>query len=702
MVGVSDEVLRLRVGLKRMSSLRDLAVADEPVQDVLVQGVLIVGELSDATSVGIYLGAPGASEFLLSASCGEPLTETVKVPYDNASHADGVIALLLDDDGTTIGLLHALGQLNSAEATFVREIGEVLAVVMLRDRREGDLRSSEQRLIEAQRISHVGSYDFEISTNTNRWSDQLYRIYGREPQSFNASYERFLEMIQPEDREHVVEAHQRSLQTLEPFEMEERIKWPDGQVRTLASWGEVVADDDGNPIRMMGICWDITERKHIEEQLVREALHDKLTGLPNRVLLVDRLTQAIAVLPRRDGPLSAIFIDVDRFKVINDSLGHEAGDEVLVELARRFSAAVRPGDTVARFGGDEFVVLSEDLSHPGEALAIATRLQNETNRPIAVQDSEVMVTISAGIALSSSATDQPSAMLRDADAAMYRAKKSGRDRCVVFADEMRDEAIDRHDIEQQLRRAVSDDQLVLYYQPIVELMTGRVTGVEALVRWQHPTRGLTPPTEFVPIAEEIGLIMQLDDWVLENACQQLATWQASNPDLTMSINLSGLQFTRADLVTRVAEVLKRSGANPTRVSLEMTEGVLMRDAEDAVTVLRNLRELGVRLDIDDFGTGYSSLSYLKRFPVDALKVDRSFVQGLGTNADDRAIVQTVVALAKSLDLSTIAEGVETVEQLEVLRELGCSRAQGFLFSPPRPPHNLNPLVEFAGVVLPLP
>ncbi len=312
-----------------------------------------------------------------------------------------------------------------------------------------------------------------------------------------------------------------------------------------------------------------------------------------------------------------------------------------------------------------------------------------------------MVTISAGIALSRSATDQPSAMLRDADAAMYRAKQSGRDRSVVFADEMRDAAIDRHDIEQQLRRAVSDEQLVLHYQPIVELMTGRVTGVEALVRWQHPTRGLVPPGEFVPIAEEIGLVMHLDDWVLEHACQQLAAWQVSNPDLTMSINLSGLQFARADLVTQVAQVLERSGADPTRVALEMTEGVLMRDAEDAVTVLRNLRELGVRLDIDDFGTGYSSLSYLKRFPVDALKVDRSFVHGLGTNADDRAIVQAVVALAQSLGLATIAEGVETTEQLEVLQELGCTAAQGFLFSRPHPPHDLNALVGLSGVVLPL-
>ncbi len=701
MGGLREQALRLQADLERIESLRNLAVADSPVQDVLTQAVRLIGGLPKTTQSGVYLSTPGATHLTICAAFGEALPESIEMS-DDTSTSDGVVALLLDDDGATIGSLHAYGQLGPAEATFVHQVGEVLTVALARDRREKDLMTREQRLIEAQRISHVGSYDFEIATNTNVWSDQLYRIYGREPQSFNASYERFLEMIEPEDREHVIAVHQRSMQTLEPFEMEERISWPDGQVRTLASWGEVVADADGNPMRMMGICWDITERKQIEEQLVREALHDSLTGLPNRALLVDRLTQAIARLPRRDGPLCVMFIDVDRFKVINDSLGHEAGDEVLVELARRFSSVLRPGDTVARFGGDEFVVLSEELAHDGEALTTAERLQNVTNRPISVQDSEVMVTVSAGIAVSRSVTDHPSALLRDADAAMYRAKQGGRDRSVVFADEMRDEAIGRHETEQQLRRALSDDQLVLHYQPIIELATGRVTGVEALVRWQHPTRGLVPPSEFIPIAEEIGLIVQLDDWVLEHACKQLAAWQGNNPELTMSINLSGLQFSRTDLVSQVAGALERTGANPERVALEMTESVLMRDAEDTVTVLRDLRGLGVRLDIDDFGTGYSSLSYLKRFPVDALKVDRSFVFGLGSNAEDRAIVQSVIALAQSLGIATIAEGVETTTQLEVLRELGCTSAQGYLYSRPHPPQDLTGLVGIAGVVAPLP
>ncbi len=701
MVGMRGKVLRLQAGLERMEALRNLAVADISVQDVLTQGVQLLGELPKTTQVGVYLTAPGPSNLTLRAAYGEALPETNEAS-EIAPSSDGVVALLLDEDGVTIGALHAYGQLSPGEATFVHQVGEVLSVALARDRRETDLLTRERRLIEAQRISHVGSYDFEIATNTNVWSDQLYRIYGREPQSFNASYERFLEMIEPEDREHVVAVHQRSLQTLEPFEMEERIRWPDGQVRTLASWGEVVADAEGNPVRMMGICWDITERKQMEEQLVREALHDSLTGLPNRALLVDRLTQAVAGLPRRNGPLCVIFIDVDRFKVINDSLGHEAGDEVLLELAKRFGAVLRPGDTVARFGGDEFVVLSEELAHDGEALMIAERLQSETNRPISVQDSEVTVTVSAGIAVSRSVTDRPSALLRDADAAMYRAKRSGRDRSVVFADEMRDEAIDRHETEQQLRHAVSDDQLVLHYQPIVELATGRVTGVEALVRWQHPIRGLVPPSEFIPIAEEIGLVVQIDDWVLEHACQQLAAWQGSNSELTMSINMSGLQFARPDLVTRVAAVLERTNVNPARVALELTEGVLMRDAEDTVAVLRGLKGVGVGLHIDDFGTGYSSLSYVKRFPVNALKVDRSFVEGLGGNNEDRAIVQSVIALAQSLGIDTIAEGVETTRQLEMLRELGCSSAQGFLFSRPLPPDELTALVGFAGVVAPLP
>ncbi len=560
---------------------------------------------------------------------------------------------------------------------------------MLTSRRRSDreiaLRREVSRLVEAQRISRVGSYDFEIATNTNTWSDQLYRIYGREPQSFNASYDVFLEMLHPDDRATVIATHQHAMQTLEPFQMEERVIWPDGQVRRLSSWGEVIPDEHGNPLRMVGICWDVTEQRAAEEQLVHEALHDRLTGLPNRALLVDRLAQSLQDLPRqeRTSSVAVVFLDVDRFKVINDSLGHEAGDAVLVALARALESLMRPGDTVARFGGDEFVVLCKGLAGSKEARGIADRLLAAVSEPLLAGTSEVVLTVSAGIALATSPQAQPGDLLRDADAAMYRAKRDGRARAVVFADDMRDEAVLRLTTELELRRAVAAGELAVHYQPVIDLGSGALHGVEALVRWDHPTRGRLLPGEIIPIAEETGLIIPLGAWVLEQACRQLVAWHGSTgPGLTMAVNLSGVEIRRPDFAAQVAQVVRRTGVDPGSLVLEITETVLMRDAPESLAVLADLKGLGVQISIDDFGTGYSSLSYLKRFPVDTLKIDRSFVAGLGDDLDDLAIVRAVVALAASLGMSTVAEGVEAEPQLAALRELGCDAAQGFLLGRP--------------------
>jgi diguanylate cyclase (GGDEF)-like protein/PAS domain S-box-containing protein len=553
---------------------------------------------------------------------------------------------------------------------------------------------NEQRLIEAQRISKVGSYDFEIATNTNTWSDQLYRIYGREPQSFNASYEIFLSMLHEDDREHVMAVHQHALATLEPFEMEERVVWPNGEVRTLASWGEVVADENGNPLRMVGICWDITERRKIEQQLVHDTLHDRLTGLPNRTLLMDRLSQGIAALPRHGGSLGVVFLDVDRFKVINDSLGHEAGDAVLVELAGRLEAMLRPGDTLARFGGDEFVVLCESLRHPAEAQQIAISLLEGVEQPLRVAGTDVVLTMSAGIALATQVTDQAADLLRDADAAMYRAKRDSRAQPVLFASDMREEALARLQTELELRRALGTDDLRLHYQPVVDLDSGAVVGVEALLRWFHPSRGLIPPADVIPIAEETGLIVPVGAWVLEQACRQLVAWHAVLPTrLTMAVNLSGVEIVRPDFVETVAATLARTGVDPAYLTLEITETVLMRDAGESLEVLQALKALGVGLSVDDFGTGYSSLSYLKRFPVDVLKIDRSFVDGLGHDPDDLAIVQAIVALASSLGMKALAEGIEEPAHLEVLRDLGCALGQGYLLGRPRDAEGLLAMLK---------
>ncbi len=684
--------------LARAEALIDLATTRKSVGDLQNHAVQLgAANLPGATVALYYLSVDGTVLMLAAVSGGDaPVERPVDAEWTTSARRSAVDIALRRDSGEPFALLAVTAPvLKEDDVAFALRLAEVTAVSVTRARREEELTRSEARLIEAQRISHVGSYDFEIATNTNIWSDQLYRIYGREPQSFMATYERFMEMLHPDDREHVAAVHQHSMATLEPYEMEERVIWPDGQVRTLASWGEVVPDAEGRPARMVGICWDITEQRQIEEQLVREALHDKLTGLPNRALLVDRLAQALASVQRHRRTLGVLFIDIDRFKVINDSLGHEAGDEVLVEVARRLSALVGPGHTVARFGGDEFVVLCEDLDDPAEAARVADRIQAELSRPVPVRGSELFVTVSTGIALSSGDDDVASSMLRDADAAMYQAKQDGRARSAVFADAMRAQAMGRLDTEVELRRALADDQLRVHYQPLRDVQTGALVGLEALVRWQHPVRGLVAPMEFIPIAEETGLIVPLGEWVLEAACVQLATWHRDFPEhgrLSVAVNLSGSQIVQADFVERVARILERTGVSRSALELEITESVLMRDAEKAMAVLHSLKALGVHLSVDDFGTGYSSLSYLRRFPVDALKIDRSFVDGLGQEAEDSAIVQAIQALAVSLGMTTVAEGVETAMQLDVLRHLGCRRAQGFWFSEAAPADQITALL----------
>jgi diguanylate cyclase (GGDEF)-like protein len=447
------------------------------------------------------------------------------------------------------------------------------------------------------------------------------------------------------------------------------------------------ADDVSFLGAVANIVGSAVSRIRNEEELNHQALHDPLTGLPNRVLLVDRLALGLARLHRRPGTLAVLFVDVDQFKVINDSLGHDQGDRLLILMAERLRSAVRPGDTVARFGGDEFVVLCEDLAGQNEAIAIGERIREQAATPLLLDGRDYFVTVSTGIALTDS-PDMPAAdLLRDADSAMYQAKQTGRARSAVFAQSMRTRAVRRLDTELALRQAIAEGQLRVHYQPIVNLTTGRIDGVEALVRWEHPTNGMIMPDEFIPIAEETGLIVPLGEWVLGQSCRQTQAWRTEHPQLSrlgVSVNLSGRQIAQSDLITVVANVLSDTGLPPDRLVLEITESVLMADAEAAITVLRGLKSLGVRLSVDDFGTGYSSLSYLKKFPVDILKIDRSFIDGLGVEDDDSAIVQATINLAHSLGLTTVAEGTETPAQVRALTDLGCDKAQGYLFSRPLP------------------
>ena len=432
------------------------------------------------------------------------------------------------------------------------------------------------------------------------------------------------------------------------------------------------------------------ERTREEELNRHAALHDPLTGLPNRVLALDRLNYGIG-RRRRDGTdLAVLVIDLDRFKLINDSLGHEAGDELLLELAPRLGDAVRAEDTVARLGGDEFAVICPGLNGVRDVITIAEKLAAAVARPFILSSGERFVTASIGIAVGMRAGDTPETMLRDADVAMYRAKSEGPGRYELFDDAMRAQAMERLRIETELRLALDRGELEVHYQPIVEIDTGLVDAVEALVRWRHPTRGLLGPAEFISVAEETGLIVDIGEMVIERACAQVAEWQRRlGRAVGLSVNISPRQLSNPVLGTLIAATAADHGLLPGSLALELTESVLISESQTPQDSISELRRHGLRLLLDDFGTGYSSLSYLKRFELDGIKIDHAFVDGLGTDDGDTAIVEAIAGMAQSLGLELVAEGVETELQLRRLRELGCLRAQGYLFAPPRPAADLD-------------
>ena len=428
-----------------------------------------------------------------------------------------------------------------------------------------------------------------------------------------------------------------------------------------------------------------TERKALENQLRHQAFHDPLTQLPNRALFLDRLTHALRVAERRSRELAVLFIDLDRFKIVNDSLGHAVGDALLVAAGNRILDAVGPGDTVARFGGDEFVILLEDVASREEANEAARRVLHSFSEPLQFEGHATVVTASVGVAVAADPAIGPRELIRRADVALFRAKEEGRGRVVVFDDAVDASSIRRFELESALREAVERDQLRLYYQPEFDLHTGRVVGFEALVRWEHPSRGLLQPGDFIPMAEETGTILLIGQWVLTEACRQARGWRDRFPALgafTVSVNLSAKEFLEPEVVWRVASVLRDTGLAASMLRIEVTESILLGDTPAAQKLLHELKALGVEIAIDDFGTGYSSLNYLRRLPANVLKVDRSFVTDVDRDQRQASIVRAVVDVARALDMTVVAEGIERSEQAEVLAEIGCSTAQGYYFAEP--------------------
>ena len=558
------------------------------------------------------------------------------------------------------------------------------------------LETREQRYAMAVRSANDGIWDWDLKTNEiylcPRWKEML----GYADDEIGTHPDELLDRIHPEDRE-LFKADLEAILcgwTLQ-FENEHRLQHRSGDYRWMMSRGLVARDASGAAYRIVGSITDVTERKEAERQLLHNAFHDSLTGLPNRVLFMDRLRRSLGrVRHRHDYKFAALFLDLDRFKVINDSLGHHIGDQLLVSIAKRLSASLRPGDMVARLSGDEFAIILDHISGISDATQAAERLQQSLAQAFNVAGRDIFASASIGIAISDPAYEHAEDFLRDADTAMYHAKNRGRGCLELFDTDMHARAVGLLQLETDLRRALSRDEFKVHYQPIISLDNRHIMGFESLIRWEHPQQGLISPARFVQMAEDTGLIIQLDQLVLRESCRQLKVWQEefpSNPPLAISVNLSGKQFAQPDLIDKISQVLEETGLAPDSLKLEITESSLIENPETAAATLKLLKDLGIRISLDDFGTGYSSLSYLHRFPIDTIKIDRSFITRINISKNSE-IVRAIITLAKNLGMEVIAEGVETDEQISRLTGMNCGYVQGYMFSKPLPGDDVRELL----------
>jgi diguanylate cyclase (GGDEF)-like protein/PAS domain S-box-containing protein len=645
---------------------------------------------------------------------GKEMAELLVPPNLREAHRQGLARYMATGDGPVLGRRIEIEAMRRDGSIFPVELaisrvnvpGTPVFTAYLRDisdRVESDrqLRAAEERyrsLVESL-PAVVYLADFGAEGAWQYVSPQIEALLEFTPEAWLADPANWLRQIHPDDRELAV-AREDAFRSSPPglsSSFEYRMLKRSGDVVWVRDEAVVVPLETGQPSQMRGVIVDITDRKNLEDKLSRHAFYDTLTGLPNRTLFMERLEHAIARRERgSDDVLAVLFLDIDDFKVINDTLGHAAGDVLLASVARRLSSDARAVDTPARFGGDEFTILIEGLQRPEQALAVAERIAQHIAEPIPIGDRDLTTSVSVGIGMLVKGTASAEDLVRQADIAMYRAKQDGKSRARLYDDQMSVDAWRRLELDRELRRAIEQSELRVHYQPVVNLATGAIVEVEALVRWQHPEQGLLLPVEFVPFAESNGLITQIDNFVLREACRQVHAWgrrYGSGRRMGVAVNLSVREFHAAGLVDVVKSALLDTGLEPARLKLEITESVMMLDGRVAPSIVRSLAELGVKVAIDDFGIGYSGLDYVKRFQVDALKIDRSFVAGLGRHKEDTAIVSAAVAFAKALGLEVMAEGIENRDQLERLRKLGCTRGQGFLFSPAVPPAELEAMLR---------
>jgi diguanylate cyclase (GGDEF)-like protein/PAS domain S-box-containing protein len=575
-------------------------------------------------------------------------------------------------------------------------LGHRVRYVLRASRAFRDLAKHQASLESAQRLAHLGSWEWELQPNRTTWSSETFRILGLQPHTVEPSLDRFISHVHAEDRAWVQQALAELVRTGEFSGRVVRLVRPDGSVRHAQLQAMGTVDAAGTIIHAAGTIQDVTELKEAEQRIRYLAYFDGPTGLPNRQFFVERLTQALASARRHHRQLGVLSLDLDQFKRINDTLGHVVGNELLLEVARRLTATLRQddfvsmgdaalqtGEGVARLDGDEFSLLISELAHYHDAAKVARRLLEELRKPFRVGGREVFVTASIGLALYPLDGEDADSLLKNAGAAMHFAKEQGRDNYQFYSRAMNATALEKLSMESQLRRALERGEFLLHFQPKIRASTGRIVGLEALIRWRHPELGTVPPSQFIPVAEESGMIVPIGDWVLQAACAQNQAWQNDGyPPVHVAVNIAMPQFRQGNLARSIADALQRTGLDPGLLEIELTESMLMQNVEATLDTLHQLRDMGVRLAIDDFGTGYSSLSYLKRFPLHTLKIDRSFVKDLPRDAEDAAITKAIIGMAHSLRLAVVAEGVETPEQLAFLRQHGCDDVQGFLFSRP--------------------